>query len=84
MIDDRSFAFDKLCDMQEVDQFGYIDLASAYTNGVVSGDVNPDQLSFNMIEDPASILGRPSDEFDVIRMRDYVVEHGQSSEGDSE
>lgn len=81
MIDRSRRGFDVLADVQEVDQSGYLDLATAYMNGVVSGDINPDQLTFNQIEDPSSIMGRPSDEFDAIRMRDYVVKNGQSSEG---
>lgn len=84
MIDLSRSGFDPCKDMQEVDQTGYIDLATAYVNGVVSGDLNPDQLTFNQIEEPESILGRPSDEFDAIRMRDYVVKNGQSSEGKQE
>ena len=80
MIDKSRRGFDPCKDLTEVDQIGYIDLATAYANGVVSGDANPDQLTFNQIEDPASILGRPADEFDAIRMRDYVVKNGQVPE----
>lgn len=80
MIDQSRRGFDAVKDLTEVDQIGYIDLATAYVNGVVSGDVNPDQLTFNQIEDPSSILGRPADEFDAIRMRDYVVKNGQVPE----
>lgn len=68
--------FDKIKDMAEVEQFGYINLAQAYANGVVEGSANPDQLSFNQIEDPASIMGKPSDEFEAINMRSYVRKTG--------
>lgn len=84
MIDCSRRGFDVLEDMNEVDQFGYLNLCEAYVTGTVSGDINPDQLSFNDIDDPSSIIGRPVDEFDAIRMRDYVVKNGQSSEGNGE
>lgn len=86
MIDCSRRGFDVLEDMNEVDQFGYLNLCEAYVTGTVEGSINPDQLSFNDIDEPASILGRPADEFDAIRMHDYVVSIGrqESSDGKQE
>lgn len=68
--------FDKVKDMQEVDQFGYVNLGEAYANGVVQGNLNPDVSEFNGIEHPESIIGKPSDEFDAIAMTKTVRERG--------
>lgn len=68
--------FDKVKDMQEVDQFGYVNLGEAYANGVVEGNLNPDVSEFNGIEHPESIIGKPSDEFDAIALQKTVRERG--------
>lgn len=76
MVDNCRRGFDPIKDMEEVDQFGFIDLASAYATGSVSGSLNPEQSVMNGIEDPSSILGKPSDEFDAVRLNKYVRENG--------
>lgn len=68
--------FDKVKDMQEVDQFGYVNLGEAYANGVVEGNLNPDVSEFNGIEHPEAIIGKPSDEFDAIALQNIVRERG--------
>ena len=72
--------FDKVKDMQEVDQFGYVDLCSAYANGAISGDLAVETGKMNGIEHPESILGKPSDEFDAIALNKVVRERGVKSE----
>ena len=47
--------FDKVKDMQEVDQFGYVDLCSAYANGAISGDLAVETGKMNGIEHPEAI-----------------------------
>ena len=80
MIDHSRRGFDESKDIEEVDQFGYIDLCQAYATGSVSGDMYPDQLRMNDIEDPMSILGRPVDEFDAVRMNKIIRERGVKKE----
>ena len=72
--------FDKVKDMQEVDQFGYVDLCNAYANGAISGDLAVETGKMNGIEHPEAILGKPSDEFDAIALNKVVRERGVKSE----
>lgn len=64
--------FDKERDIVEVDQFGAIDLRAAFISGTVPGDLIADPEAYNGVEDPASLLGKPSDTFDAIRKAQYV------------
>lgn len=59
-------------DIQEVDQFGFIDLRSAYMSGSISGDMAvTSSENFNEAS-PDSMLHRPSDAFEARRQRQYV------------
>lgn len=69
----NSAKFDKVKDLQEVDQFGYIDLVKSFQNGYVAGDVESVAERFNDIEDPASIVGKPKDCFEAMRMQDAII-----------
>lgn len=60
-------------DLQEVDQFGYIDLNKAFENGYVPGDVESIVENYNEIDNPASIFGKPKDCFEAMRMQDIIV-----------
>lgn len=60
-------------DLQEVDQFGYIDLTKAFENGYVPGDVEAIAENYNEIDEPASIYGKPKDCFEAMRMQDVIV-----------
>lgn len=68
-----SASFNKDKDLQEVDQFGYIDLVKSFQNGYVAGDVEAVAENFNDIDDPASIVGKPRDCFEAMRMQDAIV-----------
>lgn len=65
--------FNKDKDIQEVDQFGFIDLVKSFQNGYVEGNADLKAEKYNDIEEPASIIGKPSDVFDALRMQDSVV-----------
>lgn len=65
--------FNPVKDIQEVDQFGFIDLVKAFQNGYVEGDSDIRTDSYNNIEEPASIMGKPSDVFDALRMQDKMI-----------
>lgn len=71
--------FDKIQDMAEVEQFGYVNLAHAYVSGAIDGHINPDVSAMNNIEEPESIIGKPSDEFDAIALQKVVRERGVKS-----
>lgn len=62
-------------DIQEVDQFGWINLRDAFINGTIPGDAGVDDSSYNDIEDPSAILGKPRDVFDAIEKAHYITNH---------
>lgn len=74
-----SFKFDPLRDIQEVDQFGFVDLVKAFEKGYVPGTADIREQDFNDIEEPASIVGKPSDAFEAMRMQDALIEGVKSA-----
>lgn len=64
--------FNEMKDLHEVDQFGFIDLVECLTNGEVPTNIADEDVNYNGIEDPSSILGKPDDVFALYRMNDYV------------
>lgn len=64
--------FDKRKDMEEVDQFGWLNLCEAYHNGTVSGDLAVTKEEFSPCEHVEAMIGRPADEFDAIRMGKFI------------
>lgn len=52
-------------DIMRVDVTGYFDICEAYSSGSVPATVPDSEERFNGIEDPRSIGGRPSDQFDA-------------------
>lgn len=52
-------------DMNPVDQFGYVDLESAYRNGVVPATVENEDIKYNNQTDPSFIGSVPRDKFDA-------------------
>lgn len=77
--------FNKLRDIQEVDQFGFLDLNAAIASNSVPSDLA--QLgseSYNEAS-PDSLMHRPKDIFEGMRQRDYVksaVSAANQSEAD--
>lgn len=58
-------------DLYEVDQFGFINLAEVYTNGVISGDFNVTDEHYNRIP-PDCVMRRPTDMFEALRQKGFV------------
>ena len=73
----KKCSFDPVKDIHDVDNFGYINLAEAYANGVVDSDINDLDLSYNEIDDPSTIVGKPRDIFETYSMMDYVKTYGK-------
>lgn len=59
-------------DLEEVDQFGFVDLREAFLHGNMPGDVSTDSEAYNGIDDPDSIMNRASDQFESIRQAEYI------------
>lgn len=76
--------YNEVCDLSPVDQFGFVDLNECLANGEVPSTVSDTEDSYNGIEDPSEILGKPSDVFDAYRMQDYVKSVGRMSDDPQE
>lgn len=70
-------------DLCKVSQVGFIDLTKAFASGVVPDKIADSEASYNGIEDPASILGKPSDVFEALEMESYIKSAGKTPEKDS-
>lgn len=55
-------------DLKAVEPFGFVDLKDAYINHCVPSQVGDSESDYNGIEDPSSIVGKPSDVFDALSM----------------
>ena len=74
--------FNPVCDIREVQSFGFLELADVMRSGIIPSNLPASQLQYNGIEDPQSILGSPCDTFDAMRMRDLISESAQSAESE--
>lgn len=81
----KNCLFDKNRDILPVSQTGFIDLQTAFVNNAVPSQTAMSEQDYNGIDDPASILGKPSDVFEAYEMESYVKEAGKTgnSEKDS-
>lgn len=64
--------FNNQRDLQEVEQFGFVDLNKAYDKGVIEGSVSLVDESFNGVVNPATMISRSHDVFDALRKARYV------------
>lgn len=74
--------FNPLCDVREVQTFGYLELADVMRTGIVPSNLNASQLQYNGIEEPESILGSPCDTFDAMRMMETISESAQNADSE--
>lgn len=69
-------------DIQAVEQTGYVDLAKANSMNSIPANIDGSDLSYNRIEDPNSIAGRPSDVFESYQAskvyEDYAAENSKT------
>lgn len=65
------YTFDPKKDLYPVDQFGFVDLRSAYASGVVSGSAPTSADAFNEASYDALMI-RPDDAFARDRQQKYV------------
>ena len=72
------------CDNTAVDQYGFVDLAESIKNGVVPSSISNTEDEYNGIDDPSTILGKPHDVFEAIRMQDYVKTVGTKTSNNTE
>lgn len=79
----RHGIYNEVKDNQAVDQIGFVDLAEAIENGFVPGSLGGDDMVYNGIEDPSTIMHNASDVFELYRQADYLKSYGASSKNDA-
>lgn len=83
--------FNKSRDLQQVDQFGFVDINKSVLEGFVPNDLGDPAIGYDAPEvDPESIIGKPSDTFEAMRLQDSLASDirkdvkEKSSKGDTE
>ena len=72
--------YDPVRDLGEASQSGYVDLYELLGNGVLPADLNVSAETFNDIEDPRSIYGKPSDQFEAMTMAKELKKRGAAAQ----
>lgn len=65
-------AFNPKVDKTPVSLLGYVDLKSAMVNHALPSQIAEAETDYNGIEDPASIMGRPTDVFEAMEMQSHI------------
>ena len=69
----KHFGFNSKRDLHKVDtDTTVVDLKRAYVTGSIPADVSATANTFNDVDDPSTIMPRPSDVFEKTRQMDYV------------
>lgn len=63
-----NLAYNPRTDLKPVEPFGFIDLKDALANSAVPSQLPDSDTDYNGIENPESILGKPTDVFDAMSM----------------
>lgn len=79
MIVEKCF-FDPIKDIAPVEQFGFVDLKNALANSVVPSVMADAESDYNGIENPDSVLGKPSDVFEAMDMQAALLDSANSDE----
>lgn len=67
-------------DICPVDQFGFVDLVECLSKGEIPSTVSDTESTYNEIDDPSTIIGKPRDNFEAIRMMDTIKRSGATAE----
>lgn len=67
--------YDPVRDIMAVDPTGYVDLVKANQTSQIDVPLQLQEERFNEIDDPRSIGGRPSDDFDLMAMNKTIVDY---------
>lgn len=67
--------YDPKVDLKPVSPFGAVDLVSAMRTGSVPANIRASENSFNEIDNPNSISGRPSDIFEEAQMSKATLDY---------
>lgn len=64
--------YDSVRDVMPVQPYGFIDLRKALETKHIPADASAVPASFNGIDEPAAVLGRPADAFDSLAMQETI------------
>lgn len=71
-------------DLKPVEEFGFINLKEAFVNRTVPSNLPDSETDYNGISDPASIVGKPTDVFDALRMQSELMSRDKAVSGSGE
>lgn len=60
---------------KSVDQFGFVDIVKVMDTNSIPASASEGAEVYNGIEDPSSILGKPTDVFDAMQMQAAINEY---------
>lgn len=72
----QSCRYNRLVDLQEVDQFGFVNLETSIENGFVPNNLSSDVGNYDGTSeslDPESFVGTPTDVFEAYRMQESLA-----------
>ena len=75
--------YNPVVDVAAVEQNGFIDLAKANAMSSIPSDISNSDMSYNGIEDPNSIAGRPSDVFEAVQANTVIAGYKAPSKDES-
>lgn len=72
--------YDPKRDLCEPSQTGYVDLVDLVSHGVIPEGLNVSEESFNNIDDPKAIYGRPQEQFHAMSLAKELNQRGELAE----
>lgn len=66
-------------DLHPVEQTGFVDLAKANSMSAIPAQLSAEVLSYNGIDDPNSIVGRPADVFEAGQAGKFVAARAKAA-----
>lgn len=76
--------FDKKRDLAETSQSGFVDLCDLLKNHILPGNLDVSTESFNGIEDPEAVFGRPSDNLEAMTIGKTLEARARAAEAAKE
>lgn len=81
---DCKCTFDKSRDLGETSQTGFVDLCDLLKNHILPGNLDVNSASYNDIEDPQAVFGRPSDPLEALTMGKTLEARARAAEAAKE
>lgn len=69
---ERCDLYDPCRDMSKVEQFGFVNLHDAFEKGIIPSTIQEEDVSYNGVSDPGTLISHAQDVFDGLRKAEYV------------